>query len=353
MRNAVRGASFSPTPDMRAGGAGPAETRRAEITVIAYNEADYERRTLESAEKCAAYRERTKVTWVNVDGARDPAAIQTIGAQFGLHPLTLEDIVHAEHRPKLEDYESYVYIVVKMLSYNEQARRTEAEQLSIVLAENLVITFQDRPGDVFDALRHALETGKGRARKMGADYLVYSMLDAIVDNYFVVCEKVGEKIEPLQEELIANPSPRALQEVQRLRRDVLFVRRSIWPLREVVAGLEKAESRFFSEPTRLYMRDVYDHTIQVMDTIETFRDIIASTVDLYVSSISNRLNEVMKVLTIIATIFIPLTFITSLYGMNFRHMPEISWRWSYPIVLTFMLLVAVAMILYFKRKRWM
>jgi len=336
-----------------AGAPGPTEAQRAAITVITYDEARYERKTVKSAQECAAYGKGGKVTWINVDGVHDVTAWEAIAAQFGLHPLILEAISHQQQRPKLEDYDKYLFIVVKMLSYGEKSQRTEAEQLSIVLAGNVVITFQDRPGDVFEELREALETGKGRARKMGSDYLVYSLLDAVVDNYFTVCEKVGEKIEPLQEALIAAPSPKALREIQRLRREIIFVRRSVWPLREVIGGIEKTESRFFAEATQLYMRDLYDHTIQIMDTIETFRDTLSSTVDIYLSSVSNRLNEIMKVLTIIATIFIPLTFITSFYGMNFRYMPELSWRWGYPGVLLVMLVMAVGMLAYFRKRRWM
>ena len=331
----------------------PAPASPLQITVIRYDEGRFERKALASADECAAYRQRPMLTWINLDGVMDARAVQTVASQFALHPLTVEDIVNTRQRPRMETFDDYVYVVARMLTYDPAAERIASEQVSIIVADKLVITFQESPGDVFDSLRAELGSGKSRARRMGPDYLLYSLLDAIVDNYFVICEKVGGKIEPLQEELIVSPSPKALRKIQRIKREVIFLRKCVWPLREVVSGLERAELPFFTASTPLYLRDLYGHTIQVMDNVETYRDMLASTVDIYMSSISNRLNEVMKVLTIIATIFIPLTFIASIYGMNFRHMPEIPWRYGYPAVLLAMAVVAGIMLLYFRRKRWM
>ena len=332
---------------------GERKAQKVVITVIDYNETELVERELESVQECSVYKARPTVTWINVDGLHDIGVIESIGEQFGLHPLILEDIAHTAQRPKMEDYEDHLFVVLKMLSYLEPAGELEAEQVSIVLSNNLVISFQERQGDVFDSVRERIRTAKGRIRKTGADYLVYSLMDAVVDNYFVICEKMGEKIEPVHETLVGNPSPKVLHKVHLLKSEVLSLRKSVWPLREVVSGLERAEVPFFKKETRLYLRDVYDHTIQVIDTIETSRDMIAGMVDLYLSSVSNKMNEVMKVLTIIATIFIPLSFVAGLYGMNFDRMPELHWAWGYPAALFVMFSIAAGMLLYFRRKGWL
>ncbi len=325
---------------------------KALITVIDYNETELVEKELESVEECATFKARPTVTWINVDGVHDISIIESIGEQFGVHPLVLEDIASTGQRPKMEEYDDHLFLVLRMLSYSARTEKVEAEQVSIILGGNLVISFQERRGDVFDPVRERIRAAKGRIRKMGSDYLVYSLMDAIVDNYFVICEKLGEKIEPVQETLVGDPSPGVLHRVHVLKGEVLSLRKSVWPLREVISGLERAEVPFFQKETRLYLRDVYDHTIQVIDAIEMYRDMIAGMVDLYLSSVSNRMNEVMKVLTIIATIFIPLTFVAGVYGMNFAHMPELGWRWGYPAVLVLMLAIAVGMLLHFRRRGW-
>ena len=270
-----------------------------------------------------------------------------------MHPLVLEDILNTGQRPKLEDFDEYVFVVLKMFRYGDQVDGMGIEQISLILGPSFVISFQEEPGDVFDLVRGRIRESKGRIRKMGADYLAYALLDALVDSYFVVLERVGEKVEFLEEELVSDPRPETLQAIHNLKRDMLFLRKSVWPLREVVGALVRGEPSLFGESITVYLRDVYDHSIQVIDTIETFRDMVSGMLDIYLSSVSNRMNEVMKVLTIIATIFIPLTFITGLYGMNFKHMPELAWRWGYPMVWAVMLTVVVLMLFYFRRKKWL
>jgi magnesium transporter len=245
-----------------------------------------------------------------------------------------------------------------MLQWDERRQELTAEQVSLVLGKRFVLSFQERPGDVFDAVRERLRTGKGRIRAAGADYLAYSLIDAVVDGYFGVLEGIGDRLEALEQVLISRPTPQTLREIHTLKREGLFLRKSVWPLREVISGLQRGGSELIASETAVYLRDVYDHTIQVIDTMETIRDMLAGMVDTYLSSVSNRMNEVMKVLTIIATIFIPLTFIAGVYGMNFQpdagplNMPELRWAWGYPAVLVVMAVVAALMVLYFRRKRW-
>lgn len=228
-----------------------------------------------------------------------------------------------------------------------------SEQVSIIFGQNYVISFQEREGDVFNPIRDRIRTGKGRIRKMGADYLAYTLMDAIVDNYFTILEKIGEDIEDVEESMITNPTPETLHAIHLLKRKMISLRKSVWPLREVVSALERSESSLIRDPTRIYLKDVYDHTIQVIDTVETFRDVLSGMLDVYLSSISNKMNEIMKVLTIIATIFIPLTFIAGVYGMNFENMPELKWGWGYRVVWFAMLLIGISMLAYFRKKRWL
>jgi magnesium transporter len=279
--------------------------------------------------------------------------IEKVGAHFGIHPLVLEDILHTGQRPKVEDLGDYIFIVLKMLYHDDQEDEMLGEQVSLLLGQNCVISFQEREGDIFNPIRERIRNSKGRIRRAGADYLAYALVDAIVDHYFVILEKMGEKIESLEEELVTNPTPETLQIIHKLKRNLIFLRKSVWPLREVINALERGESPLITEPTGIYLRDVYDHSIQVIDTIETFRDMVSGMLDIYLSSLSNRMNEVMKVLTIIATIFIPLTFIAGIYGMNFKFMPELEWHWGYPTALIVMLLIVGSMFIYFRRKKWL
>ena len=323
------------------------------IRVIDYDDAHLEEKDVQEVEECFPFKDKPTVTWINIDGVHRVDVIEKIGKHFNLHPLALEDIVNTGQRPKIEDFSDYVFIVLRMLYHDGRVSETQAEQLSLVLGSNWVITFQENAGDVFDSIRERVRSDKGRIRKMGADYLVYALVDAVVDNYFMILEKIGEDIEEIEDELVTNPSPETLQTIHNLKRQMIFLRKSVWPLREVISRLERWESPLIQKSTYIYLRDVYDHTIQVIDAIETFRDMLSGMLDIYLSSVSNRMNEVMKVLTIIATIFIPLTLVAGLYGMNFKYMPELEWPYGYPLVLLFMLTIGVLMVIYFRRKRWL
>jgi magnesium transporter len=304
-------------------------------------------------EECLHFKDKPTVTWINVDAIHQVEVLELLGSCFGLHPLVLEDILNTDQRPKMEDLGEYIFVVLKTFSFNEQDGELEPEQISLILGPSLVLSFQEKEGDVFNPIRERIRSSKGRIRRMGADYLTYALLDSIVDHYFIVLEQVGEKVEFLEEELVTNPTPETLQTIHNLKRDMIVLRKSVWPLREVTGNLERGESSLIGESIGIYLRDVYDHTIQVIDTIETFRDMISGMLDIYLSSVSNRMNEVMKVLTIIATIFIPLTLIAGIYGMNFKYMPELEWRWGYPMVWLVMLIIGGLMLVYFRRRKWL
>ena len=326
---------------------------KVKITIIDYDEAHFQEKEVKKVEECFPFKDKPTVTWINIDGIQDVTIIEQIGNHFDMHPLIIEDIVDTSQRPKYEDFGNYILIVLKMLYYDEKEEVTNAEQISLINGSNFIISFQEKEGDIFNPIRERIRNAKGRIRKMGADYLAYALIDSIVDHYFTILEKTGEKIETREEELITNPTPETLQAIHDLKREMIFLRRSIWPLREVISGLQRTESPLIEKSTGIFLRDVYDHTIQVIDTIETFRDMTSGMLDIYLSSLSNKMNEVMKVLTIIATIFIPLTFIAGVYGMNFRYMPELKWSFGYAAVWLVMVSVAVVMVIYFKRRDWL
>ena len=332
---------------------GEKKTEKVRITLIDYNEQDFQERTVDTIEECFPFKGTPSITWINIDGIHQIETIEKIGRHFELHPLILEDILNTGQRPKCEDYEKYLFTVLKMLSYRNENKSIQSEQVSLVLGQNVVISFQESVGDVFEQIRDRIRHAKGRIRKASADYLAYVLIDAIVDNYFAILEKLGELVESIEEELITKSTEKTLQQIHGIKRELLFLRKSVWPLRELTNNLEKTESPLIVDATKPYLRDVYDHTIQIIDTVESFRDMVSGMFDIYLSSISNRMNAVMKVLTIIATIFIPLTFIAGIYGMNFKDMPELEWKWGYPIVLIVMAVVGVYMLIYFKRKKWL
>ncbi len=295
----------------------------------------------------------TQLLWIDVEGVHDIALIKRLGDRFGIHDLVLEDIVNTDQRPKIEDFGDYIYVVLKMLRYDDQKKGIQAEQLSLVFGRGFLISFQEgHEGDVFESLRERLRSAKGHLRILKTDYLAYNMIDMIVDHYFHILEKVGERVEKVEEVIIQNPEPTAMSEIQGLKREMIALRRSVWPLREILGGLERIDSTLIHEKTLLYFRDVYDHTIQVMDAVETYRDIISGMIDIYLSSQSNRQNEVMRLLTVFATLFMPLTFIVGIYGMNFDFMPEIHLKWGYPAVWVVMIVLSVGMLAFFKRKKW-
>jgi magnesium transporter len=333
---------------------GEKKADKVRITIMDYDETNLEEKEAKTIEESYPFKEKPTITWVNIGGLHQLDIIEKLGEHFCLHPLLLEDIVNTEQRPKMEDYGDYIFVVLKMLYHADgNDTETQAEQVSLILGSNFVISFQEREGDVFEPVRDRIRKKKGRIRKAGADYLAYALLDAVVDNYFIILEKVGETIEDTEQQLAANPTTETLQFIRKLKREMIFLRKSVWPLREVVSGLERGESSLIQESTGIYLRDVYDHTIQVMDTVESARDMISGMLDIYLSSISNKMNDVMKVLTIFASIFIPLTFVAGVYGMNFEFMPELTWRWGYFALLAIMALIGISLVFYFKRKRWL
>jgi magnesium transporter len=311
-------------------------------------------REIQPAEVCVPPKDKNMITWVNIDGIHNLQIIETVGKCFQLHPLTLEDIVNTGQYPKVEDYGNYLFIVLKMLYYNSEINEIEVEQVSLCLGSHFVLSFQEETGkDVFSSVRERIRTGKGRMRKMGADYLTYSLIDAIVDSYFLILEDLGEKLEILEDRVVQEPVQKTLQEIHQFKRELIFLRKSVWPLREVISFLERGDSAIIQESMHVYFRDIYDHTVRVIETIETFRDILSGILDIYLSSTSNRLNAIMKVLTIIATIFMPLTFLAGVYGMNFKYMPELEWHWGYPLILLVMVSIALLMLAFFRKKKWL
>jgi magnesium transporter len=332
---------------------GERKIENVRMRLIDYDEKRIEERELKSIDEFLPYTEKESVTWINIDGLHDIDLISDIGKFFSVHPLVLEDIVNTEQRPKMEDFEEHLFIVLKMIHYQSDIHQVQFEQLSLILCKNVVISFQERVGDIFEPVRERLRKAKGRVRKMGPDYLIYVLMDAVVDNYFVVLENMGERVTELEESLVNDPESDILQSIHKFKRELILLRRCIWPLRELIGSLERGEADLINEKTTVFLRDIYDHTIQVIDTVETYRDIVSSMMDLFLSSVSNRMNEVMKVLTVIATIFIPLTFIAGIYGMNFEYMPELGWHWGYFTALILMLAIGVLMVIWFKRKRFL
>ena len=331
---------------------GEKKIEEVRIGVIDYDATHLRESSPKEIEDCIPYKNSPTVTWVNVDGLHDIEKMKRLGEVYGLHKLVLEDILDTSQRPKAEDYEEYFYIVFKMLSFDKQENEIKAEQVSLVLGPNFVISFQEMEGNVFDPIRDRIRYKKGRIRERGADYLAYALLDTVVDNYFAVLEELEDEIESLEDALIADPSPEVLRSIHKLKREMIFLHKFVWPLREVVDTVQDGESSLLDENTTKYFKDVYDHIIQVIDSIDTFRQMLSGMLDTYLSTTSNRMNEAMKVLTIIATIFIPLSFIASLYGMNFKHMPELDWREGYFVVLSVMFTIGISMLIYFKRKNW-
>ncbi len=325
--------------------------RPATITVTEYDGSHLDERTYSRPDEIRIPALPPAVTWIDVDGIHDAAMVRAVGEAVGLHPLTLEDITNTLQRPKIEDHGDYLYATVRILS-PDNAGGFRNEQISLVLGKNYVVSFQEEPGDALMHIRERLRAGAGRLRSEGADYLFYSLLDAVVDGYFAVIEVLGERIEAVEEEVVADPDRETLRAIYALKRSLIALRRSVWPLRDVVAELERGDSTLILGSTLAYLRDVYDHTIEIAETVETYRDMMSGTLDVYLSSQSSRMNEIMEVLTIIATIFIPLTFIAAIYDMHATYMPELTRPWGYPAALASMAVVAGVMLLYFKKKGW-
>jgi magnesium transporter len=324
----------------------------SKITFTRYDETFFAEKEISSIADFRSEKDGKGITWINVDGLQDVKLFEDIGELFGVHPLVLEDILNTDQRPKMQDYGDYIYIVLKNF-HGQDNGNLLSEQVSIILGMNFILSFREKESGLFEPIREKIRNNKGRIRKAGADYLAHAIIDNIVDNYFVVLENLEEKIEYLEEDLVKRTTPSTLQAIHILKRELILLRKSLWPLREAVNALERSDSPLINKSTGIYFKDIYDHIIAIIDTVETFRDMLSGMLDIYLSTISNRLNEVMKVLTIIATIFMPLTFLAGVYGMNFKYMPELEFRWGYFGVLGIMLVVALLMLMYFKKKKWL
>lgn len=322
------------------------------LTLIEYDEVSFRQKNLDFHELESLEVRETGIRWLHVEGLSQVAALEAIGRLFSLHPLVLEDILNTDQRPKIDVNDDYIFVSAKMLSYYKEMGEFDIEQVSFILGENYVISIAEKDSDVFEPVIKRLQQGMSRFRKLGADYLVYSLLDIVVDNYFTVLEGFGDQVEFVEDEMVVRTGRQTLKTIHKLKRQILFLHKSVWPLREVLSFLERGESMLVRDTTEIYIRDLYDHVIQVMDTTETLRDILSSMLDVYLSSSSNRMNEIMKVLTIISTVFMPLSFIVGVYGMNLTNMPELSWPWMYPFLWLVMIGISISMLIYFKRKKW-
>lgn len=322
------------------------------ISVFEYTDAECLELRVGTAEDAHAHLKSESITWLDIVGLSNIEMLQKVGDSFALHPLVLEDIANTRQRPKCEEFDTYIFVVLKMITYDKEQAKIKSEQVSFILGDNFVISFQEDEEDVFDPVRQRLKIGRGKIRKLGADYLLYALIDAIVDHYFVVLEAIGEEIETVEDELLENPNQALYKKLFSLKRELILLRRSVWPVREIVGTLLRDEHPFITDTTKVYLRDVYDHAVQIIDAVETLRDILAGLLDLYLSSLSTRMNEIMKVLTIMSSIFIPLTFIVGLYGMNFEFMPELHWRYGYLMVWVVMTIVTGVLLVVFRRKKW-
>lgn len=326
-------------------------TENSSIELIDYSKIDYKKITTTNSDEIFSAINLSNNQWINIVGLHNVEHIKAIGERYNIHHLVLEDILNADHRPKVEKQDGYIFFIAKMFCPSE-IEGSHFEQISIILGKNFVLTFQEKDGDVFNGLRERLLVSESKLRQFNADYLFYRMIDSIVDSYYYTLEKISDRIESLEDEIHDNPSKNEHRSIQVLKRELILLRKSVYPLREAIGKLNKEDDLLISKETNFYLSDVYDHCIQIIDSIETFRDLASSLMDLYMTSMSNKMNEVMKVLTIISTIFIPITFIAGIYGMNFQYIPELTHQWGYPITLAFMGLLVLIMIIYFKVKKW-
>ena len=338
---------------------GPERAGKVNIDVIDYDATNLTERRVADISECIPFRESGTVTWINVDGLHEPALVESLGKTFGIHPLHVEDVVNSGGRPKADDTPDYVFVVLKMLYLNRPASQLVVEHVSVAFGRNWVLTFQEPGRDVFDPIRQRIRKTEPRGRLLSPDYLAYSLIDAVVDNYFVVLEDIGESIEALEDEIADRPKAESLARIRLLRKKLILLRKAVWPLREVVGNLGRMETELIHSSTAPYLRDLYEHAIQVIDSVETYRDMMATMLDLYHTGVSNRLNEIMKVLTIIATIFMPLGFLAGVFGMNFDtsagplNMPELGWAYGYLWFWTLVLATGGGLLWFFRRKGWM
>jgi magnesium transporter len=332
---------------------GKEQEAASRISVIHYSKQAVEILDVKSIDELLPDRGKEEITWVNIEGLKDIEIIASVGRNFTIHPLVLEDILNTHQRPKFEEFDDYLFIVLKGLSFEPSALAVNYEQISILVLKNFIFTFKEKPDAVFDPILRRLQDSCGRLRTRGADYLAYAIVDTVVDQYFALQDSLDEVIESVEERLLSNPTSQTLAKIQRLKRELVFVRKSISPTRELLSGMARSESDLIDAKTRPYLRDVYDHAIRVTEAVDTSRDLITGMLDIYLSSVNNKMNEVMKVLTVFMSIFIPLTFIVGIYGMNFEYMPELKWRWGYPLLWVVFAAITIGLLTYFKRKKWL
>ncbi len=331
---------------------GESEKDKVKIRIIDYNEKDFKISEDEHLPENFEKREKNYIRWIDIKGIKKIEVIEELGKGFNLHPLVLEDIVNPHQRPKFEDYTQYIFIIIKRLIWNEKENEFTSEQISLILGSNFLISIHEQESNLFTPIVERIKVSKGRVRNMEADYLLYALLDVVIDNYFIVQEVLGELIEEIEDVLISDPKIETLQSIYQLKRDIIDLRKSIWPLRAVINNLQREQSDLISDHMQIYLRDIYDHIFRISDSLENYRDIISGMLDMYLSSVSNKMNEIMKVLTIISTIFIPLSFLAGLYGMNFAFMPELHNPFGYPTLLIVMVSILTVMLFYFRRKGW-
>lgn len=321
------------------------------ISLIDYDEKSLIDKRDANLSQCFSRASQSTVTWINIAGVHDPKIVETLGRQFNWNPLVMEDILNTGQRPKCDDYKDYMYLVLRIFRKVEEIKIHD-EQFSLILGKNYVVTFLETVDTLLDPVRARIRRDGSRMRQHGADYLAYAIIDTVIDSTFVVLEQIDEEVEKLEENLFENPTPPTLYKIQKFKREIAILRKNIWPMREAISGMERKDNALITDTTRFFLRDVHDHTVLMIETIEGFRDILSGMLDIYLSNISLRMNEIMKVLTIVSTLFVPLTFIASIYGMNFDYLPELHYKYSYPLVIGFMVTVASGMLLFFHRKKW-
>lgn len=326
----------------------------SKISITEFNHDDIKEFEVDEVDGLGKYAQNSNLTWINIDGLHDTDIIRKIGEEFNLHALLLEDILNTDQRPKIDEYDNCIYIVLKMLQYNEAENIIDGEQLSMILGNSYLITFQEQTGDVFDPLRNRLRKNKGsRVREFGIDYMAYAMLDLVVDHYIDIIERVGEKVEDLEDDIFENISKETIEEIHIYKRELNYLGKIIRPCREFVNQLSKLDNELISGGTLKFLKDLEDHTMLANDAIDTYREMLSDHLNVYHSNVSNRLNDIMRILTIFSAIFIPLTFIAGVYGTNFEYLPELNYRYSYFIFWLVLVVVAIFMILFFKRKKWL
>ena len=323
------------------------------IMMMNYNSTKLEKHTINSIEELLPYKTTDSVTWVIIEGLKDIAIADAIGQYFDIHPLVLEDILNTNQRTKFEEYPDYLYFVIKATSLHKGSFNIEYEQISILVLKHFVFTFMEKPDALFDPIINRLNNEEGHLRNSGSDYLAYVIMDTVVDEYFTLQDAFDELIESIEDDLLTHPSVETLVTIQKIRRELIFLRKTVSPLRELLAAIRRSESPLFDERTKRYFADIYDHSIRIIEAVESYRELISGMLDIYLSSVSNKMNETMKFLTVFASIFIPLTFIAGVYGMNFEYMPELKWKWSYPILWSVFIGIAVSLLFYFKKKKWL